>query len=39
MNDRHLGLVAAALSGGQELFHLAAGEVFPVICLFVRFSG
>ena len=31
--------MAAALSGGHELFNLAAGEVFSVICHFVQFLG
>ena len=30
-------LQAAALGGGQELFNLAAGEVFSLICHFVQF--
>ncbi len=31
--------MVAAPGGGQELFDLAAGEVFPVICHFVQLSG
>jgi hypothetical protein len=38
-DDGHLRLEAAALSGGQELFRLARGEVYPVIGHFVQFSG
>jgi len=35
-NEPHLRLVVTAISGGQELFNLAAGDVFSVICLFVQ---
>ena len=33
------GLVPAPFDGGYKLSNLAAGEVFSVICHFVRFSG
>lgn len=33
------GFKAAALGGSHELFNLAGGEVFPVVCHFVQFSG